>query len=75
MICDIGREEPFSVDEIEQQARELLYEESVWNIASADSVAIARSWTFADVSQSLVSWVDRSHEFEAATIHQASSLG
>ena len=75
VICDIGREEPFSVDEIEQQARELLYEESVWNIASADSVAIARSWTFADVSQSLVSWVDRSHEFEAATIHQASSLG
>jgi len=75
VICDIGREEPFSVDEIEQQARELLYEESVWNIASADSVAIARSWTFADVSQVLVSWVDRSHEFEAATIHQASSLG
>jgi len=75
VICDIGREEPFSVDEIEQQARELLYEESVWNIASADSVAIARSWTFADVSQALVSWVDRSHEFEAATIHQASSLG
>ena len=75
VICDIGREEPFSVDEIEQQARELLYEESVWNIASADSVAIARSWTFADVSQTLVSWVDRSHEFEAATIHQASSLG
>ena len=75
VICDIGREESFSVDEIEQQARELLYEESVWNIASADSVAIARSWTFADVSQSLVSWVDRSHEFEAATIHQASSLG
>jgi glycosyltransferase involved in cell wall biosynthesis len=75
VICDIGREEPFSVDEIEQQARELLYEESVWNIASADSVAIARSWTFADVSRSLVSWVDRAHEFEAATIHQASSLG
>ena len=75
VICDIGREESFSVDEIEQQARELLYEESVWNIASADSVAIARSWTFADVSQALVSWVDRSHEFEAATIHQASSLG
>ena len=75
VICDIGREEPFSVDDIEQQARELLYEETVWNIASADSVAIARSWTFADVSQALVSWVDRSHEFEAATIHQATSLG
>ena len=75
VICDIGREEPFSVDDIEQQARELLYEETVWNIASADSVAISRSWTFADVSQALVSWVDRSHEFEAATIHQASSLG
>ena len=75
VICDIGREESFSVDEIEQQARELLYEETVWNIASADSVAIARSWTFADVSRALVSWVDRSHEFEAATIHQASSLG
>jgi len=75
VICDIGREESFSVDEIEQQARELLYEEIVWNIASADSVAISRSWTFADVSRALVSWVDRSHEFEAATIHQASSLG
>lgn len=75
VICDIGREESFSVDEVEQQARELLYEETVWNIASADSVAIARSWTFADVSRALVSWVDRSHEFEAATIHQASSLG
>ena len=75
VICDIGREESFSVDEVEQQARELLYEETVWNIASADSVAIARSWTFADVSQALVTWVDRSHEFEAATIHQATSLG
>ena len=75
VICDIGREEPFSVDEIEQHARELLYEETVWNIASAESVAISRSWTFADVSKTLVSWVDRSHEFEAATIHQASSLG
>jgi len=75
VICDIGRDESFSVDEIEQQARELLYEEIVWNIASADSVAISRSWTFADVSRALVSWVDRSHEFEAATIHQASSLG
>jgi glycosyltransferase involved in cell wall biosynthesis len=75
VICDIGREESFSVDEIEQQARELLYEEIVWNIASADSVAISRSWTFADVSRALVSWVDRSHEFEAATIHQATSLG
>jgi glycosyltransferase involved in cell wall biosynthesis len=75
VICDIGRDESFSVDEIEQQARELLYEEIVWNVASADSVAISRSWTFADVSQALVSWVDRSHEFEAATIHQASSLG
>ena len=75
VICDIGREESFSVDEVEQQARELLYEETVWNIASADSVAIARSWTFADVSRALVAWVDRSHEFEAATIHQASSLG
>jgi len=64
-----------SVDEVEQQARELLYEETVWNIASADSVAIARSWTFADVSQALLSWVDRSYEFEAATIHQATSLG
>jgi hypothetical protein len=75
VICDIGREEPFSVDDIEQQARELLYEETVWNLASADSVAIARSWTFADVSRALVSWVDRSQEFEAATIHQATSLG
>jgi glycosyltransferase involved in cell wall biosynthesis len=75
VICDIGREEPFSVDEIEQHARELLYEETVWNIASAESVAISRSWTFADVSKTLVSWVDRSHEFEAATIHQASSIG
>jgi glycosyltransferase involved in cell wall biosynthesis len=75
VICDIGREEPLSVDEIEQQARELLYEETVWNIASADSLAIARSWTFADVSRALVSWVDRSHEIEAATIHQATSLG
>jgi glycosyltransferase involved in cell wall biosynthesis len=75
VICDIGREESFSVNEIEEQARELLYEETVWNIASADSVAISRSWTFADVSRALVSWVDRSHEFEAATIHQASSLG
>ena len=75
VICDIGREESFSVDEIEQQARELLYEETVWNIASADSVAIARSWTFADVSRALVSWVDRSHEHEAATIHHATSLG
>jgi len=75
VICDIGDEESLSVDEIEQQARELLYEETVWNIASADSIAISRSWTFADVSRALVSWVDRSHEFEAATIHQASSLG
>jgi hypothetical protein len=75
VICDIGREESLSVDEVEQQARELLYEETVWNIASADSLAIARSWTFADVSQALVSWVDRSHEIEAATIHQATSLG
>ncbi len=75
VICDIGREESLSVDEIEQQARELLDAETVWNRASAESVAIARSWTFADVSQALVSWVDRSHEFEAATIHQASSLG
>jgi glycosyltransferase involved in cell wall biosynthesis len=75
VICDIGREESLSVDEVEQQARELLYEETVWNVASADSLAIARSWTFADVSHALVSWVDRSHEFEAATIHQASSLG
>jgi len=75
VICDIGREEPFSVDEIEQHARELLYEETVWNIASAESVAISRSWTFADLSKCLVSWVDRSHEFEAATIHKASSLG
>lgn len=75
VICDIGREESLSVDEVEQQARELLYEETVWNSASADSVAIARSWTFAEVSRALVSWVDRSHAFEAATIHQASSLG
>ena len=75
VICDIGREESLSVDEVEQQARELLYEETVWNIASADSLAIARSWTFTDVSQALVSWVDRSHEIEAATIHQATSLG
>ena len=75
VICDIGREESLSVDEVEQQARELLYEETVWNIASADSLAIARSWTFADVSHALVSWVDRSHEFEAATIHRATSLG
>ena len=75
VICDIGREEPFSVDEIEQQARELLFEETVWNIASADSVAISRSWTFADVSRALVSWVNRSPGQEAATIHQASSLG
>jgi glycosyltransferase involved in cell wall biosynthesis len=75
VICDIGREEPLSVDEIEQQARELLYEETVWNIASADSVAVSRAWTFSDVSKTLVSWVEGSHEFEAATIHQASSLG
>ncbi len=75
VICDIGREESLSVDEVEQQARELLYEETVWNIASADSLAFARSWTFADVSRALVSWVDRSHEIEAVTIHQATSLG
>jgi glycosyltransferase involved in cell wall biosynthesis len=75
VICDIGREESLSVDQIEQQARELLYEENVWNIASSDSVAISRSWTFSDVSQALVSWVDRSHGLGAATIHQATSLG
>ena len=75
VICDIGDEESLSVDEIEQQARELLYEENVWNIASAESVVTSRSWTFADVSKAVVAWVDRSHEFEAATIHQASSLG
>ena len=75
VICDIGREESLSVDQIEQQARELLYEETVWNVASANSVAISRSWTFSDVSQALVSWVDRSHGLGAATIHQATSLG
>jgi glycosyltransferase involved in cell wall biosynthesis len=75
VICDIGREESLSVDQIEQQARELLYEETVWNVASANSVAISRSWTFSDVSQALVSWVDRSHSLGAATIHQATSLG
>ena len=75
VICDIGREESLSVDQIEQQARELLYEETVWNVASANSVAISRSWTFSDVGQALVSWVDRSHGLGAATIHQMPSLG
>jgi len=75
VICDIGCEESFSIEEIEQHARELLYEETVWNIASAESVALSHAWTFSDVSKALTTWVNRSHEFEAATIHQATSLG
>lgn len=75
VICDIGLEESLSVDQIEQRARELLYEEAVWNIASADSVAISRAWTFSDVSQALMSWVDRSQGIGAKIIHQATSLG
>jgi glycosyltransferase involved in cell wall biosynthesis len=75
VICDIGYEESFSIDEIEQHARELLYEESVWKMASEESLAIARGWTFIDVSKSLTAWVNRSPGQEAATIHQATSLG
>jgi glycosyltransferase involved in cell wall biosynthesis len=75
VICDIGYEESFSIDEIEQHARELLYEESVWKMASEESLAIARAWTFSDVSKSLTAWVNRSPGQEAATIHQATSLG
>jgi glycosyltransferase involved in cell wall biosynthesis len=75
VICDIGYEESFSIDEIEQHARELLYEESVWKMASEESLAIARAWTFSDVSKSLTAWVNRSPGQKAATIHQATSLG
>jgi glycosyltransferase involved in cell wall biosynthesis len=75
VICDIGYEESFSIDEIEQHARELLYEESVWKAASEESLAISRAWTFSDVSKSLTTWVTRSPGQEAATIHQATSLG
>jgi glycosyltransferase involved in cell wall biosynthesis len=75
VICDIGYEESFSIDEIEQHARELLYEESVWKAASEESLAIARAWTFSDVSKALTAWVNRSPDQEAATIHQATSLG
>jgi glycosyltransferase involved in cell wall biosynthesis len=75
VICDIGYEESFSIDEIEQHARELLYEESVWKMASEESLAIARAWTFSDVSKALTAWVNRSPDQEAATIHQATSLG
>ena len=75
VICDIGYEESFSIDEIEQHARELLYEESVWKAASEESLAISRAWTFSDVSKSLTTWVTRSPGHEAATIHQATSLG
>jgi hypothetical protein len=75
VICDIGYEESFSTDEIEQHARELLYEESVWKAASEESLAISRAWTFSDVSKSLTTWVTRSPGQEAATIHQATSLG
>jgi glycosyltransferase involved in cell wall biosynthesis len=75
VICDIGYEESFSIDEIEQHARELLYEESVWKAASEESLAISRAWTFSDVSKALTAWVNRSPDQEAATIHQATSLG
>jgi glycosyltransferase involved in cell wall biosynthesis len=75
VICDIGYEESFSIDEIEQHARELMYEESVWKMASEESLAIARAWTFSDVSKALTAWVNRSPDQEAATIHQATSLG
>jgi hypothetical protein len=44
-------------------------------MASEESLAIARAWTFSDVSKALTAWVNRSPDQEAATIHQATSLG
>ena len=75
VISDIGLARELVVSEIIQQLRPLLDDESAWKAASKAAGETARSWTFADVGMALKSWVDRSHELGAATIHQATSLG
>ena len=75
VISDVGASQALSVSAIGSLLQPLLDDQAAWAVASVEATKKARSWTFTDVCNALTLWVDRSHQLEAATIHQAISLG
>jgi glycosyltransferase involved in cell wall biosynthesis len=61
-------DEGSSTRAIADAVRPLVDDDGVWSAASMRASALARSWTFADAAESLLSWLDRCSALEAGSM-------